>query len=228
MKPFLVLSLIIHSIVFVALIISSNANSRDNKYPEVYRVNLVSASSPPPPPPRTTVAQLQSTPQKQVVKSVPKPKGLTIQEETKKKIKTKPVKQIKGKSNSNGKTTKPAPPQDNYPEFLDDIDFGMEFSGIKIDGANFQSSYYINLIFAKIRSRWLNPVRLSNVIETTVFFRVESNGRIGNAQIESPSGIDAFDQSALRAILTSDPLPPLPQEFTGDHIGIHLKFEFTP
>ena len=223
MKPYLILSLIIHSLLIGGLVLSSDAETRQELYPRIYRVNLVSAVSPPPKIVETRQTLPADEPTKLVYRNELKPEGITIQKKTK-TVKRQPPKS----KTANEKSSTKQQPQSDYPEFLDEIDFGSEFGGIKIDGANFQSPYYINLVFSKIRSRWVNPVRLSTLIEVTVYFRVEANGRIVDAEIENSSGITAFDQSALRAILTSDPLPPLPQEFTGDHIGIHLKFEYTP
>ncbi len=226
MKPYLILSLIIHSLLIGGLVLSSDAETRQELYPRIYRVNLVSAVSPPPKIVETRQTPPADEPTKLVYRNELKPEGITIQKKTK-TVKRQPPELSKSRK-SVEKPSTIQQPQSNYPDFLDEIDFGSEFGGIKIDGANFQSPYYINLVFSKIRSRWVNPVRLSTLIEVTVYFRVEANGRIVDAEIENSSGITAFDQSALRAILTSDPLPPLPQEFTGDHIGIHLKFEYTP
>ncbi len=222
MRKYLLTSIILHAILLGGLMFSSQASSRDNLYPEVYRVNLVGGkAAPPPSKPKTVSPQVIEKTPRQVVKREPEPEGLSMQEKTDQR-KAKP--QPKGSNvRQNGQQREE---NDNYPEFLDDIDFGSEFGGIQIDGANFQSSYYINLIFSKIRSRWRNPVRSGGVLETTIYFNVDGRGRISNADIESPSGVGSFDQSALRAILASDPLPPLPQEFSGDNIGVHLKFEY--
>jgi len=225
MKRYLILSIALHLIIVAGLILFSSADSGGISYPEVYRVNLVSK-----PMMRGISApkQTQTTgkDQKRIVQSQPEAKNLYMKEKSAdphKGIETvKPG--AKGQGNPNSKDQK----IDDYPDFLDGVDFGNEFGGIRIDAAEFESSYYINLILGKIRSRWVNPVKMINSIETTIFFQVDANGKIRDAEIEASSGIEAFDQSALRAILTSDPLPPLPQEFSGDHIGIHLKFEYLP
>jgi protein TonB len=223
LKLYLVISLAVHSAIIGGLIWFSNAKSSEASYPQVYRVNLISAAPPPmkvQPPPRT------KTVSRPAPKTESRPEGLTVQKKTNKRV----IKERPEPRTTNVKKNPASAPknQSYYPEFLDNIDFGSEFGGILIDDAGFQSSYYINLIFAKIRSRWSNPIRLSEVIDAVIYFRVESDGSVSSAEIERSSGIDVFDQSALRAILKSDPLPPLPQDFSGDHIGIHLKFEYTP
>ena len=53
------------------------------------------------------------------------------------------------------------------------------------------------------------------------------NGDVVDVTIELSSGVAAFDQSALRAVLSSSP-PPLPLEYTGNQLGIHLQFQYLP
>ncbi len=223
MKKYLILSVTIHLIILTGLMISSNAGSLESKYPKVYRVNLVGAAVPPMP--KSSAQTMQTSKRsKTVLRGKPQPKGLSLQQKNKLDKRKNPAKRkLEKKSGSSAEKS-----QSNYPDFLDDIDFGSEFGGIKIDAAGFESSYYVNLIFAKIRSRWNNPIKVANALQATVYFRVNSDGTIEDVNIETSSGIEIFDQAALRAILTSSPLPPLPQEFRGDNIGIHLKFEYTP
>jgi hypothetical protein len=38
--------------------------------------------------------------------------------------------------------------------------------------------------------------------------------------------MEFFDHSALRAVMVSDPLPPLPLGFTGEDLGVHFGFEY--
>jgi outer membrane biosynthesis protein TonB len=33
------------------------------------------------------------------------------------------------------------------------------------------------------------------------------------------------DRAALRAVVSSSPLPPLPTEYGGSQLGVHLKFD---
>ena len=50
-----------------------------------------------------------------------------------------------------------------------------------------------------------------------VEFTVLRSGRVGNAKLQVSSGNFYFDQAAVRAILMSSPLPPMPEGFYQDY-----------
>jgi len=89
-----------------------------------------------------------------------------------------------------------------------------------------RSPYYLSLVFGKIRDLWDNPVEASTILRVTIYFKILRDGQIIDAQVEKSSGIDLYDQSAMRAILSGIPFPPLPTEYTGEYLGIHLEFEY--
>jgi TonB family protein len=60
-----------------------------------------------------------------------------------------------------------------------------------------------------------------------IYFVVDRSGRISDSAIEKSSGMPAYDQAALRAVLASKP-PPLPNQFGSDELGIHLEFKYIP
>lgn len=103
---------------------------------------------------------------------------------------------------------------------------GNGISAATVDGAGFGSPYYLSLVFGKIRDLWDNPVEASTILRVTIYFKILRDGQIIDAQVEKSSGIDLYDQSAMRAILSSIPFPPLPTEYTGEYLGIHLEFEY--
>jgi len=57
-----------------------------------------------------------------------------------------------------------------------------------------------------------------------VYFAIDRDGSIRDARVESASGNGLYDRAALRAILESSPLPPLPFGYNGTYLGVHLKF----
>ena len=65
------------------------------------------------------------------------------------------------------------------------------------------------------------PIQVGDVIH----FRIEKDGTISDAAVERSSGLPFVDRAALRAVLSSSPLPPLPVEYAGSQLGVHLKFE---
>jgi TonB family protein len=96
--------------------------------------------------------------------------------------------------------------------------------GATFDQPDFNYSYYIERMLVTIGTNWFKPA-LTVPTSPVVRFRINRDGTITDADIERPSGLAFVDRAALRAVLASSPLPPLPTEFSGDHLGVHLIFE---
>jgi periplasmic protein TonB len=96
-------------------------------------------------------------------------------------------------------------------------------SGAAFD-SDFQFSYYIQRMLVAIGMNWFKPSQGGSV-SPVIHFRIEKDGTISDAAVERSSGLPFVDRAALRAVLSSSPLPPLPVEYAGSHLGVHLKFE---
>jgi TonB family protein len=48
---------------------------------------------------------------------------------------------------------------------------------------------------------------------------------VTDIRIVKSSGLPFVDRAALRAVEASSPLPPLPAEYAGAHLGVQLDFE---
>ena len=137
--------------------------------------------------------------------------------------------------NKKGKAeeTKPAPKDAEAPATADLTPrwFSSDSSRVtsaKTDG-DFRFAYYLATLRNKIGSRWVPPPGVDargRPVKTTVYFRVHRDGQISQATIESSSGYAFFDQTAMRALLSATPLPPLPAGFTDNYLGVHFGFEF--
>lgn len=94
--------------------------------------------------------------------------------------------------------------------------------------SNFPFTYYLQTIHGKISGNWytsqVSPGVTGN-FHTTVYFKIFRNGEISPLEIQESSGIRSLDLSARRAIQSSAPFPPLPNDYEGDFLGIHLIFE---
>jgi len=105
--------------------------------------------------------------------------------------------------------------------------FGSEFSN-QIGLSNFPYTYYLQMIHGKISSNWytsqVSP-GITGDFHTTVYFKIYRNGEISTPEIIESSGIRSLDLSARRAIQSSAPFPPLPNDYEGEYLGIHLIFE---
>jgi len=96
-------------------------------------------------------------------------------------------------------------------------------SGAAFD-SDFQFSYYIQRMLVAIGMNWFKPSQGGSV-SPVIHFRIEKDGTVSDAAVERSSGLPFVDRAALRAVLSSSPLPPLPVEYGGNQLGVHLKFE---
>jgi TonB family protein len=99
---------------------------------------------------------------------------------------------------------------------------------VSVDGANFEFTYYLVLVRNKIASNWAPPAGLAGgqKVRVVVYFKIARGGEVAGAAIETGSGVEFFDRSAMRAVMLSDPLPPLPLGYSGSQLGIHFGFDW--
>jgi TonB family protein len=93
-----------------------------------------------------------------------------------------------------------------------------------IEGGDFPYTLYIDRMNTLIGKRWYRPQGFPAGPSTTIHFNVDRYGAISDPGIETSSGNGTFDRAALRAVLESSPLPPLPFGYTGTYLGVHLTF----
>jgi protein TonB len=91
---------------------------------------------------------------------------------------------------------------------------------------DFEYSYYAQQMLARINQHWQRiPVRgqATAVIRFTIF----KDGRVDEVKVEQSSGLAMLDRAAERAVLLADPLPPLPNSYPRDRVGVHLQFNYS-
>jgi TonB family protein len=232
MKRSIILSCILHVAIIAGLMTFSQAASKMEGYPTIYRVGLVTLPSKA----KRGGQSSQGEATEAKVTMTPKPKveekGVTVKEfqktkSKKKKTKVTPEKQVTTPTKKPGTTDKkPEGKVTQGNELGDQYGLGDGISAATVDGAGFGSSYYLALVFGKIRDVWDNPVETSATLRVTIYFKILRDGQIIEEQVEKSSGIELFDEAAKRSILNSTPFPPLPNEYTGEYLGIHLEFEY--
>jgi TonB family protein len=100
---------------------------------------------------------------------------------------------------------------------------------VAVDNANFEFAYYLMAIRSRIGQAWAPPAGLpasGHPIQAVVYFRIGRDGHVDGARLESGSGFEFFDRSAMRAVLLSDPMPPLPLGYDGADLGVHFGFQY--
>lgn len=180
----------------------------------------------PAPPPKEA-----APPEEQVKTAKKKPETKPAPPEKKKKKeaeKPKPETPTKGAVKEDprtggfkGKVVSPAAPPSLLP--------GGGAASLGVDADDFTFSYYLVTIQNAVAREWSSPASAASGQErfAVIFFQIERDGRIVRPTIETKSGDDLFDRSALRAVERAS-LPPLPEEFADRTLGVHFQFEYAP
>ena len=85
--------------------------------------------------------------------------------------------------------------------------------------------YYVDLMRSQIARHWSTAGLANDSRHVTITFTILKDGTVENAKIAQPSGNYALDNAALRAVLDSNPLPPLPQTYDKDSAPVELMFQ---
>jgi len=223
MKWAIVASMIFHGIFFG--FVFRNSSEKMTKYPPIMMVRLAS-----PPPqrgvkkPATMKSSKKTTSKKNTKIEAPKAKTRVAEVNKRKKPKRK-KKQPEPAINEKPETQELSEPEKQG--LPDGVELGSEFGAARIDASGFDSPYYLNVVFNKIRRGWDNPFEGADTVTCTIYFVIDRRGKISDSAIEGSSGMPSYDQAALRAVLGSKP-PPLPNQFESDDLGIHLEFRYIP
>lgn len=82
---------------------------------------------------------------------------------------------------------------------------------------------YQNRMLATIKENWAWVGQRSN-LRVVVQFGVKENGDIVGLKISQPSGDPSYDESVLRALKKSSPLPAPPESYRKDFADVELTF----
>jgi colicin import membrane protein len=100
---------------------------------------------------------------------------------------------------------------------------------VSVDASDFEFTYYLIQVRSMIGRNWGAPAGLvtkGEPVRCTVYFKIDRLGRVTDVKLEDASGVQFFDQSALRAVNVSSPLPPLPAGYGGSNLGVHFGFQY--
>ena len=91
--------------------------------------------------------------------------------------------------------------------------------------SDFPFAWYLSRVQAKVTERWVGKALPGQ--QPVAVFEISREGQVSKLTIEKTSGNSYYDQAALRAITEANPFPPLPAEFTGQTLRVHLGFNFS-
>ncbi|SPE23872.1 Cell division and transport-associated protein TolA [Acidobacteriia bacterium SbA2] len=89
--------------------------------------------------------------------------------------------------------------------------------------------YYVASVRSRISGNWLLSTVSPNIVSAPrlyMTFTILRDGNVTDVEITQSSGIPEVDRSALRAVLASNPLPPLPPDYSGNKVKVNLYFDF--
>ena len=207
MKISVLLSALMHTVFVVALVVLPSRSRSLPRTRTVYEVELVSI-------PRTIEeppAEVESRPPIRPPEPAPVAPVKPKEEAPKIAVKEEKAEAVETSSSDTTETTG-----------------GVGSSQVKVETEDFPYSYYLSLIRYRVQENWRPPYQTldeGEIISAIVGFRVLRDGSVTDINLENSSNRFLFDQAGQRAIRAMGHLPPLPEEFSGDHLSVHIEFE---
>lgn len=100
-------------------------------------------------------------------------------------------------------------------------------TGVTVGNTDPALAYYFVLIQDKITGNWTPPkMNPGTTASVSLFLRILRSGQVRNLAVGSSSGDRLLDDSAVRAVGLSSPLPPLPPLFKAEALSLDLRFTF--
>jgi TonB family protein len=112
---------------------------------------------------------------------------------------------------------------------------GQSKGGIGVSGSgggDFAGRFpsYVDAVRNRISSNWLQSTvdpSVRSAPRVSFTFQVLKDGTVTNVQMTQSSNNRSVDSSALRAILSSSPVSPLPSNYSGNSVTVEFYFDFT-
>lgn len=211
-------SFAVHIVLIFCIALFANIKKPLEPPKKVYSVKILPAPSQPVHKTTTEVKE-DKLPEKKPDKK-PEEKQKVVEDKKKKPDPKPKVEQKKTET----KTEKVKEPKETKKEVV----HGKGSASIKLDGQLLDNDWYLNAIITKIANFWRNPLNKGGKkISVIIYFKIQKDGVIKDPVIEKRSGNSVFDSYALRAVNDASPLPPLPDNYTSDFLGVHFEFEHT-
>jgi TonB family protein len=205
-------SLILHVLVILAAVFLRLTSAPKKYIPPVYQVKLVGepADLSQTLPKETAPAPPKKEPLPKKAKAVPKAKKTAL-----KAIKASPKKgALPELSQQKQKSTAP---EQTEPESGPTTPSAGKTENVAVSTPqqDFKFGWYLALVRDKIGQNWRPPPDAKGA-KARVVFAVNRSGWVGDVNVDAghSSGTFGFQQAAIRAIRSSNPFPPLPEEFS--------------
>jgi TonB family protein len=247
LRQFLIYSIIMHASLAVVIAVSAFIQFRSNQWGGVggnlggTKVTLVSAAGIPMPKEAVVTESKAVDPTKGLHKEEPKPpEPKTDATKIPTFTKEKPLPPTRQSKTLENKT----PTHDNDVNYgkggNPDLPTGYSqtpgegSSGVTVQGqggADFATRYgwYIEAVKNRIYGNWQQwtidaAARASRTMHCAITFTINRDGTLKDARISESSGNTSYDNSALRAVLSSTPVTKLPSDYSGAFVVATLDF----
>jgi TonB family protein len=97
-------------------------------------------------------------------------------------------------------------------------------------GVNFDP-YLRQVVVPAVRKNWYTLIPESAKMkkgELSIEFHILKDGRVADMKTVEASGEADLDRAAYGGIMSSNPFPPLPGEFTGNYLALRFHFYYNP
>ncbi|MCJ7504641.1 MAG: TonB C-terminal domain-containing protein [Acidobacteriia bacterium] len=120
-------------------------------------------------------------------------------------------------------------PGDSAAQFRNyDPNFSTEAPLILSDTRGVDFGPYLARVVFNVRRNWYSMIpvaaRLGQKGRVAIIFEILKDGSVPELRLVGSSGSDPLDRAAVGSIRASNPFPPLPEEFTGNHLVLQFIF----
>ncbi len=109
-----------------------------------------------------------------------------------------------------------------------DPNFSTEAPLILSDTRGVDFGPYLARVIFNVRRNWYSMIpvaaKLGQKGRVAIVFEIVKDGSVPQLRLVAGSGSDPLDRAAVAAIRASNPFPPLPDDFTGEHLVLQFTF----
>ena len=249
-KPYMTASGILHAALIVLLVLASYFHWQGSQWSgaggggENVKVNLVGSAGIPMPKEKTVTESEVVDPSKTLNKPEEKPKPPeppTKAEkipEFKKEKPLPPSHKSKVFEDKRPKIDNAVPGKGGPPNIPTGVGTNPgNTSGVVVQGeggGDFASRYgwYVESVKRRVQSNWLQntidpAVRQAHVARATAQFTIYRDGTVKDIRIVQTSGNASLDNSGLRALYSSNPMPGLPSDYGKSYVTVTFDFDLS-
>lgn len=232
MNRFLLISAGAHVALLIILPFVPGLFAEEEMGLDVYSVQLVDIQSAPP--------RVEETPEAEVEEPVETPPE-PVEEVVEERVPEEPVQQPRRVTMRREETEQRESLADRLADRLREQDQEREESpevqpeqpqpaasaSATVTVSRFPYAWYLSIIQGKVSSNWNQPssrLIMQDRLSTQVSFRIQRDGSTDLVTVRRSSGLPNVDQSAVKAVRSSTPFPPLPDDYQEDHLDVTIDF----